>query len=297
MARGSTSAAVKHQLAMLQRAGYPEVTEFTLERWRTAGATPTPTLESRGGGGFRAVYPWYADRQVLAAARVHRRLGRVRATVLVLYAEGWVIPTDELRRAALDELDDRERRYREAAAGDPVAAASRAAFTEKRNPRGQRWRSRYEGGARNPDSYDALVSALAGGFSILTGDPGDVQDRERFLTLSGLAATVHTLSPKPDSTAPDLSEVEDIIHLVQMPAIRHGLSIASTDDFDDAQRISATLADRMRDTPLAAELLNSDLDYALNVLGIAALLTTEQLGPFLRSQRSCRSPSIGALAQ
>jgi hypothetical protein len=265
--------------------------------YKTSGgarpARPQATLEPLGGDGFQAVYPWYADQQLLATANVIERYGRLRAAVLVLYAQGWLIATEKLRAAALAEFADRERRYRKASLGDPAAAASVGAFTEKRKPRGQRWRSRHPGGTRDPDSYDALVSAFAGGFSILTADAGDPQDRDQFVELSGLAATVDQLRPNPDGTRADPAEIEELIHVVQIPAIRRGLAAASSGDFDDAQRISRSLRERLSSTPLAAELAESELDYALNVLGIAALLTVEPLGTFLRNQTDHYPPARG----
>jgi hypothetical protein len=112
-------------LAAAARAGFT-VSSHQLKRWRRAGLIPRPRIEHpRGVRGSRAVYPGWAVEQLVAVARTHRTVHRLRALTVALWWNGhWVEPIAS-RNALIEPLERLSEKARAARAGhaDPYEAA------------------------------------------------------------------------------------------------------------------------------------------------------------------------------
>ena len=114
-------------------AGESPPTRTQLKAWRRAGVIPRPRIEHRPGlKGSKAFYPAWADDQLVAVVRLHRRFHRLDDLVVAVWWEGrWVEP-QALRTALIAPLE----------AMSEEAAAARA-------------------GADNPyDAADAILAAM-----------------------------------------------------------------------------------------------------------------------------------------
>jgi hypothetical protein len=113
-------------LDAVRRAGEPPPSADQLKRWRRAGLIPRPEVEhSPGVRGSRALYPEWADEQLLAVTRLHRSTHRLRDLCVAVWWEGhWVRP-DALRKALIAPLErlSHEARVARGEETDPYEAA------------------------------------------------------------------------------------------------------------------------------------------------------------------------------
>src|SRR4051794_7636551 len=161
MATRTASEPVEQLLEFLNARPGISVTPRQIERWRQAGVLPPATWTGDNGDGSVATYrpPYAQGLAAVVAVRETRSLGQA---ALMLWADGWDVPPQKLRRAALAWLESHTTRYQRKFGGDPEKAASATAFTIARLPIGQLWMGRI--GGDNP--YRSLGDGLTQGFQL-----------------------------------------------------------------------------------------------------------------------------------